>query len=343
MPPGGRRRRTHGHGRRQRASSGSSSSLPARRPKAAPAGGDAKRGRKRSRSSSSSSSRSGDQASRKRSGSRKRRGTGRRGGRGDTGKRGDTGRRGDAGGDTGKRGDAAGKRGGSRKRSRKRSGSGRRSGSRRAGEDALSRIWRRIERLKLRSEASSSESEDSRRRGEVKALRERFSSMVKKARRREALGVATRILDSGGKIDQGALREFLEMSARKPSATVFAAVLIVCVLAKLKLTVNEFARVIGIMVQRGAPVAQIRAALNLVVPRGDAAIALVPPGLEPEEVSAVYQDEAPDEDSEAEEEADKSNMTREAPPERLEMVSCKALRVRLGVRVRGSLERPGRT
>jgi len=174
------------------------------------------------------------------------------------------------------------------------------------------------------SSSSSDRSEDPRRASEIKDLKERLSTKIKKARRAETVHTALKILERNAKLDQTSLREMLEMGAAKPGAAVFTQIIAICQVGKIRLNVPDFAKIVGNLVQRGAPIAQVRLVLNLVVPRGEPAIPLVPPGLEPEEVDAVYADEAPDEDSQAEDEADKGDMTREAPAEKLEIVGCKA-------------------
>ena len=84
------------------------------------------------------------------------------------------------------------------------------------------------------------------------------------------------------------LMDLLELSVVKPGAEHFAQALSLCEKANLQLDVQAFAKLIGMLVSREAPLAQLRVLLNLTLPTGAEPLPLAPPDLDADDARAAF-------------------------------------------------------
>lgn len=142
---------------------------------------------------------------------------------------------------------------------------------------------------------------------------------MKEGLRGEALRSALDILRMNGALPQAILLEMLELAAVKPGAEAFAQILTLCGATKLRLDVQAWAKVLGILVQREAPAAQIRTLLNLVLPKDAHPLPVRPPGIDDEEARVLFEDDTAGNTSDREEPS-----SSRTPAEQLELVMCRA-------------------
>lgn len=130
---------------------------------------------------------------------------------------------------------------------------------------------------------------------------------------------------------QESLRGMLENAAAKPGPDLFTKTLQCCALAGIQLDPQNYARLLGMMMSRETSHAQVRAVLNMALPKGAQPIPLVPTDLSVEESRVAFQDaEVAQEDGDGEPEqeetaeGDESAPSAEVPPV-LEFVGCEAI------------------
>ncbi|CAJ1415526.1 unnamed protein product [Effrenium voratum] len=187
-------------------------------------------------------------------------------------------------------------------------------------------LWRRLRRVRPRSasrEAQRELEDDDMR--EQRGLEKKLQKMVRENRRREALQTALRLLEGGLKCDPELLVGMLVNAATSPGPEIFAYTLQCAVVAGgLRLTCEEFCKILGIMFFRKAPVPQIRAFLNVALPKDANPVPVIPAGLTAEAEQMFSDERVLPEDCEAtsseEEEEDRSGQ----PPSAITMQQCKA-------------------
>lgn len=130
-----------------------------------------------------------------------------------------------------------------------------------------------------------------------------LSQAVKDGSRTAALEACLTLIELEERPPQELLRAMLERCASRPDPDLFAKTLQCCILAKLRLEPQHFVRLMGMLMSREAAHAQVRAVLNLALPRGAEPIPLVPDDLSWEERRQAFQDtEVLHEDGEGEDE-----------------------------------------
>jgi len=140
---------------------------------------------------------------------------------------------------------------------------------------------------------------------------------VKEGLRGESVHCALCVLEGHNELPQNLLLQLLEIAASKPGAEQFAQVLTLCAAAGFRVDIQGYAKVLGAMIQREAPVAQLRMFMNLLLPDGGNIVPLVPSDIPSEDVEAAFEDE-PDQQS-----GDEHDQVGD-PPSEVELVRCAA-------------------
>jgi len=153
----------------------------------------------------------------------------------------------------------------------------------------------------------------------VEKLQQRWEKKVKEGMRGEALRGALAVLESRGELKPAMQQEMLELASLKPGAEPFAQTLMLCMAAKLKLDIPSFSKAIGLLMQREAPMAQIRLMLNLILPRGAVPLSLSPPDIDGDEARVVFEDDKACNQSDDEDRGDQRSQ-----PEKLELFTFRA-------------------
>lgn len=168
-------------------------------------------------------------------------------------------------------------------------GRGRESRRERDGRDARERSRSR-DRDRERRERDKRDREERDRRERASRVKRKLAQAVKECSRTAALECALDMIEMGEKPRQDLLRPMLENAAVKPGADLFAKTLQCCVLGGIRLDADSFMKLLGKMLSRDASHAQIRAVLNMALPRGSPFISLVPDDLSVEETRVAFQD-----------------------------------------------------
>eukprot|EP00439_Symbiodinium_sp_Y106_P023607 s2968_g2.t2 len=176
-------------------------------------------------------------------------------------------------------------------RNRQGSPSGERQGDTRSRSE--SQRWRRLKRLRPRSASREAQREvEDEDKDEERDLDRKLSRHVRANRRKDALLTALRLLEGGLQCDPELMVSMLENAATFPGPELFAETLHCCVVAGgLRLTVEEFSKILGLLVFRGAPVPQIRAFLNVALPKAANPVPVIPAGLTDAEADQMFRDE----------------------------------------------------
>lgn len=127
---------------------------------------------------------------------------------------------------------------------------------------------------------------------EQQEMERKLQKMVRAKRRQEALQSALRILEGGLRCDPDLLLGMLENAASRAGTELFAQTLHCTVVAGgLRLSPEEFCRILGIMIFRQALVPQIRAFLNVALPKAAKAVPVIPHGLTQSEADQMFREE----------------------------------------------------
>eukprot|EP00928_Gymnodinium_smaydae_P099820 TRINITY_DN9638_c0_g1_i1.p1 TRINITY_DN9638_c0_g1~~TRINITY_DN9638_c0_g1_i1.p1 ORF type:complete len:1408 (-),score=265.01 TRINITY_DN9638_c0_g1_i1:59-4282(-) len=149
------------------------------------------------------------------------------------------------------------------------------------------------ERAREREDRARHKEEQERRRQRREQLHEakrKLTNAVKDCERRNALDAALTMIEMEDHPPQELLRGMLENAAARPGPDLFAKTLQCCVLGKLRLEPQHFAKLVGSMLSRETAHAQIRAVLNMALPQGSKPIPLVNEDMPYEEMRAAFQD-----------------------------------------------------
>jgi len=117
-----------------------------------------------------------------------------------------------------------------------------------------------------------------------------LAQAVKEKSRTAALEAALGMIEHNEELPQESLRGMLENAAAKPGPDLFTKTLQCCALAGIQLDPQSFTRLVGMMMSRETSHAQVRAVLNMALPKSARPIPLVPSDLSEEEVRAAFQD-----------------------------------------------------
>lgn len=142
---------------------------------------------------------------------------------------------------------------------------------------------------------------------------------VKEGLRGEAIRAAAELLEMHAELQQSVLQEMLTLASMKPGVELFAQTLVLCAAVPLRLEIQAFSTLLGTLIQREAPVAQIRMTLNLVVPRGVEPLQLAPPDVDGDEARSAFAEE----DGGAHSDNEEQNMGSTIPPEILDLAMCR--------------------
>lgn len=171
-------------------------------------------------------------------------------------------------------------------------------------------------------EARVAEKKETERTGKIQRFQRACLAAVRAEQIAAFLEATRELQDLDSEPPGQALRSIVEVAAKRAGPKSFGMVLEMVTNFNLELDIPSFVRIMVVLVQRGVPAVQVRAALNLVLPEGTPVLPLIPPLASDAEIKDLFEDgeapaeDGPDDEPEKEKEnakEEKKNVSSEVP------------------------------